>query len=157
MYIPSKQMNADMPRYEGKSLSVYADSLGNATQGIGQHDGVHFGDPDITEEQMYANLAGRLQVAYSDALGFFPALDTFDLVRKETLIQLAFNLGANTLAQFVPFIAHINAQEWDEAAYHLQINMAHHITSYEMQVGARAVETALRICSGNILKEFIHG
>src|SRR5258706_15757391 len=107
MYIPSKQMNADMPRYEGMSLSVYADSRGFATQGIGQHDGVSFGDPDIGEEQVDAILAGRLQDAYSDALGLFPALDTIDLARREALIHVAYNLGEPKLATFGPFIADV--------------------------------------------------
>lgn len=154
MYFPSPQMNADMPRYEGKSLSVYADSRGFATQGIGQHDGVNFGDPDITEETMYDWLAMRLQIAYGDALNFFPALDSFDIVRKEALIQLAFNLGATKLATFVPFINYVNMQKWDEAAYHILVNLKGHITPYALQVGARAEETALRICSGNVLDEF---
>jgi GH24 family phage-related lysozyme (muramidase) len=154
MYVPSAQMNADMPRYEGKSLSVYADSRGNPTQGIGQHDGVNFGDPDITEVQMYANLAGRLQVAYSDALGLFPGLDSFDLVRKEALIQIAFNMGFSTLSTFRPFIDRVNAEEWDEAAYHILTNLHHHLTGYLLQTGVRAAETALRICSGNVLEEF---
>jgi GH24 family phage-related lysozyme (muramidase) len=154
MYSPSAQAQADMPRYEGKSLSVYADSRGLPTQGIGRHHGVKFGDPDIDEATEYRWLAEDMQTAYADALYFFSSLDDFDLVRKEALIQLAFNMGRDTLSQFAPFIEYVNARQWDEAAYHLLVNMHHHITPYVLETGSRAAETALRICSGNVLEQY---
>lgn len=153
IYVPSAQMMADMPRYEGMSLSVYDDGRGNATQGIGRHDGVRFGDPDITELQMWSWLDDDLQKHYAGALELFPGLAALDVVRREALIQLHFNLGHGGLALFVPFVAHVNACEWDEAAFHVMVNLHRHITPYLVEVGARAVETALRLCSGNVLAE----
>jgi len=156
MYVPSQQMGADMRRWEGSSLKVYGDSRNPPlpTQGVGRHHGVNWGDPDITPDTEALWLAEDLQTGYSDALTLFPNLDGFDLVRKEALISVAFNMGLEKLSQFVPFIEHVNAEEWDEAAYHLMVNMKHHLTPYLLEVGARAEETALRICSGNILGEF---
>jgi GH24 family phage-related lysozyme (muramidase) len=154
IFVPSVQLAADMIRWEGLRLSVYPDSLGLPTQGVGRHSGINFGDPDITDQTAYQWLATDLQVAYSGAIGLFPSIESFDLVRKEAITSVVFNMGAEKLSQFGPFVKRINSQEWDEAAFHILTNMKGHITPYVLQVGARAEETALRICSGNILKEF---
>ena len=151
---PSPQAIADGSRWEGDRLSVYSDSLGYPTQGRGRHTGVHFGDPDITPETLELWFAQDWQRAHDGALRLFPSLDQYDTTRREALIWLVFNMGLTTLSGFGPFIGHINACEWDEASFHVLTNMAGHITPYVQQVGARAEETALRICSGNVLKEF---
>jgi GH24 family phage-related lysozyme (muramidase) len=147
-------MAADMVRHEGLRLDVYADSLGLPTQGVGQHDGVNFGDPPIDKETAFRWLATRLQQAYSDALALIPGLADIDTVRKEGLVELAYNLGASRLAQFIPFLKHVNAAEWPDAAFHLLTNTSGHLTPYLLQTGARAAETALRIATGQVLKEF---
>lgn len=152
-YIPSPQMIADAKRREGSSLSVYADSKGLATQGVGRHHGINFGDPDIDEATVTAWLADDLQSAYVGAASLFQ-LDQIDLVRREALIDLVFNMGLATLRQFAPFIAAVNDCDWDSAAFHLLTNTKGHLTPYLTQVGARAVDNALRICSGEIVPEY---
>lgn len=154
MYIPSPQMEADTKRREGFSLSVYKDSRGLATQGYGQHTGVNFGDPDIDETTAEKWLANSLQGAYAGALSLFPELDTLDLIRKETLIDLVYNMGEETLSQFTPFIAAVNNQDWIEAPWHLMTNLHGHLTPYLVETGARAVDNALRLCTGEVLREF---
>jgi GH24 family phage-related lysozyme (muramidase) len=153
-YTPSAQMLADMKRWEGSSLVVYADSRGLPTQGIGRHQGVNFGDPPITDDTETFWLIQDLQSAYQGAARLFVSLDQLDGVRRDALIGLAFNMGPTTLSTFVPFIAHINYCNWDEAAFHLLTNLSGHLTPYLNQVGARAAETALRIATGYILKEY---
>lgn len=152
---PSAQVTADSFRWEGSSLKVYPDSRGFATQGRGRHSGVAFGDPDIdaaTEAQWFAEDWRR---AYNEALTLVPKLDAMDEVRRDAVIWLAFNMGIGTLSQFAPFIRYVRLAKWSEAAYHLLTNMSHHLTPYLQQTGARAAETALRICSGEVLEEFI--
>jgi GH24 family phage-related lysozyme (muramidase) len=153
-YTASAQMLADMKRWEGSSLIVYTDSRGLPTQGIGRHEGVNFNDPPITADTEALWLTEDLQSAYQGAARLFVSLDQLDGVRRDALVALAFNMGPTTLSMFVPFIGHINYCEWDEASYHLLTNMSGHLTPYLNQVGARAAETALRIATGNILKEY---
>lgn len=153
-YQPSAQMIADTQRREGSSLKVYADSKGLPTQGTGRHHGVQFGDPDIDAATQARWLTEDLQGAYSDALSLFYSLDMLDTVRKEACIDLCFNMGLATLEQFVPFIRAVNACDWDGAAFHILTNTKGRLTPYLTQVGARAVDNALRLCTGNIVSEY---
>jgi GH24 family phage-related lysozyme (muramidase) len=154
MFVPSVQLAHDMMRHEGYSASVYADSRGLATQGIGRHHGVKFGDPDIDEQTAFRWLAEDMQAAYSGAIALVASLDTVDLVRREAIVELVFNMGADTLAQFKPLLKHVAANEWSAAAFHLLTNTSGHLTPYTLQTGARAAETALRIATGEVLEEF---
>ena len=154
MFTPSEQLAEDMVRHEGLRLSVYADSRGLATQGIGRHSGVSFGDPDIDEQTAYRWLAEDLQTAYAGALSLVPGLNALDVVRREALVALTFNMGEQTLAQFVPFLEHVNAERWSDAHYHLLTNLHQHLTPYLLQTGSRAVETAGRIATGEVIQEF---
>jgi len=152
-YVPSTQMIADAKRREGSSLSVYADSKQLPTQGIGRHHDVRFGDPDIDDATQERWLAEDLQSAYAGAASLF-SLDQIDIVRREALIDLVFNMGIGTLSQFHAFVDAVNACDWDSAAFHLLTNTKGHLTPYLVQVGVRAVDNALRICSGEIVPEF---
>lgn len=154
MFLPTMQLLADGKRWEGERLKVYKDSLGYATQGIGRHHGVNFGDPDIdvlTEARWFGE---DINIAYSGARKLFPELDAYDGVRRDAIIWLVFNMGDNTLAQFVPFAKYVKARQWSEAAYHLLTNTSAHLTPYLIQTGVRAIETALRIATGEVLEEF---
>jgi GH24 family phage-related lysozyme (muramidase) len=154
IYTPSPQMQADIRRREGFSLKVYADSKGLATQGYGRHHGVKFGDPDITPAIANLWLSDDLQQGYMDALQVFPNLNTMDAVRRDVCVDLAFNMGLNTLELFVPFIDAVNAGDWPTAHLHLLTNMSRHLTPYLTQVGVRAVDNAGRIATGIVPKEF---
>ena len=154
-YAPNTQMVADMKRREGYSLKVYADSKGLPTIGYGRHHGVNFCDPDITAATADAWLDDDLQQAFQDARTLFPLLDTFDVVRRDALLDVLFNMGINTVEQFQPFITAVNNQDWSGAHLHLLTNTHLHLTPYVVQVGVRAVDNAGRIASGRIPKEFI--
>ena len=154
MFAPSAQMQADTERREGFSLKVYADSKGLATQGYGRHHNVQFGDPDITPAIAALWLSDDLQQGYMDALQLFPDLNALDVVRRESLVDLAFNMGINTLEQFIPFIDAVRAQNWPSAHLHLLTNSHQHLTPYLTQVGVRAVDNAGRIATGIVPDEF---
>lgn len=151
---PSAQNLADGKRWEGSSLKVYLDSRGYATQGIGRHHGIKKGDPDIDEATQARWFAEDWAASYALALTIFPKLDQIDQVRRDALIWLTFNMGIDTLSQFVPFIRYVRLQKWSEAAFHVLTNLSGHLTPYVLQVGARAEETGLRIATGEILEEF---
>lgn len=148
------QLLSDTKRREGFSLSVYPDSKGLPTQGFGQHTGVSFGDPDISEATAEKWLAASLQNAYEDALELFPGLDAMDDVRRGACLDLSYNMGQGTLSQFTPFIVAVNVGDWPTAALHLLVNTKGHVNPYTLQVGARAVDNAVRIASGIVPQEF---
>lgn len=150
---PSNQAIADGIRWEGESLVVYADSRGLPTQGIGRHHGIAFGDPPIDANTQALWFAHDWFDAQTQGLSLFPALLSLDQVRQEALTWLVFNMGLAKLAEFVPFIAHVQSNEWTEAAFHLLTNTHGHLTPYTNETGARAIETALRIATGTILEE----
>lgn len=151
---PSQQNVADALRWEGERLSVYVDSQGYFTQGIGRHTGVQRGDPDIDRATSRAWFAEDWDRAYQEARGLFDAFEQIDEVRRDAITWLAFNMGPGTLAEFKPFIGYVNAANWDEAAFHLLTNTHGRLTPYLVQVGARGAETALRIATGEVLEEF---
>jgi GH24 family phage-related lysozyme (muramidase) len=151
---PSAQVVADGLRWEGERLTVYVDSLGYFTQGIGRHVGVHRGDPDIDRATSRAWFAQDWDRAYQEARGLFDEFDQIDDVRRDAIVWLIFNMGPGGLAEFVPLIGYVNARNWDEAAFHLLTNMHGRLTPYLVQVGARGAETALRIATGEVLDEF---
>jgi GH24 family phage-related lysozyme (muramidase) len=153
-YVPSQQCIADKRRWEGSSLSVYADSRGLPTQGIGRHHGVSFGDPDIDKATEERWLQEDIQGAYAAAGRLFFGLASLDDVRVDALVDLAFNMGENKLSVFQPFIKAVNTKQWSEAAFHILTNTSGHLTPYLLQTGTRAVEVALRIATGEILQEF---
>jgi GH24 family phage-related lysozyme (muramidase) len=154
MFLPTMQLLADGKRWEGERLKVYKDSLGYATQGIGRHTGVQFGDPDIDQLTEARWFGEDINTAYFGAATLFPQLDSYDSVRRDAIVWLVFNMGINTLSQFVPFCTYVKARKWSEAAYHLLTNTSQHLTPYLQQTGVRAVETALRIATGEVLEEF---
>lgn len=148
-------MDFDMRRREGFSLKVYADSKGLATQGIGRHHGVKFGDSDITEATAVQWLADDLQQAYQDARSLVHDLDSLDVVRRESIIDCSFNMGINSFEMFVPFLNAVNRHDWPSAHLHLLTNLKRHLTPYLTDTGVRAVDNAGRIATGFIPAEFI--
>lgn len=152
---PSPQNLMDAARWEGLSLTVYADSLGFWTQGYGRHTGITKDSPPIDKATSRNWFAQDWDRARQQAREMFEGFDLLpEDVRADALTWLVFNMGAATLAEFVPFIRHVNARKWREAAFHLLTNTSGHLTPYTLQTGARAVETALRIATGEVLEEF---
>jgi GH24 family phage-related lysozyme (muramidase) len=152
-FVPTAQMVADMRRREGYSAEVYKDSKGLPTQGIGRHTGVKFGDPPIDDATAARWLAEDLQRGYAGAASLFRNLDAIDVVRREALIDVTFNMGRDKLAQFTPFIGYVNAGKWASAMHHLLVNTKGHLTPYLLQVGQRGIEIGGRIATGEVLEE----
>jgi GH24 family phage-related lysozyme (muramidase) len=97
MFLPTMQLLADGKRWEGERLKVYKDSLGYATQGIGRHTGVKFGDPDIDQLTEARWFGEDINTAYYGAATLFPKLDSYDSVRRDAMVWLVFNMGVTTL------------------------------------------------------------
>lgn len=154
-FVPTAQLVADLTRREGLRLSVYLDTKGLPTQGIGRHHGVHEGDPDITIETAHAWLAEDLAAADNFARALIGApYEDMDQVRRECCIDLAFNMGVATFGQFKPFLGFMRTRDYASAALHLGVNLSGHLTPYTIQTGARAIDNIARIAGGIVPEEF---
>ena len=129
---------------EGKCLTAYKDNRGNWTIGIGHNLGrdPKFGGLVITEEQCdeyfeddFSDACRGAEEAYSG----FPGLDG---PRKGALVNMAFQMGGQTLSTFHTFLSYLDRLMYAEAALDLMN------TAYAKQVPARASRIAYRIRTG---------
>ena len=122
---------------EGQVLSVYADSLGKLTCGIGhlllESDGIPMvvGTP-ITQEQCDTFFQNDLNHAIAHCEILFQNLLALPEIAQECLVNMTFNLGAGKLATFRHFVAAVKSEDWEEAVAQLEN------TPWHKQVGARA-------------------
>ena len=132
-------LRQELIRYEGYRLTVYLDTLGLPTVGIGHMDkslkvGTMLSPQAINDfyDQDVKNAIAIVSKYITVSL---------DDVRQRVLVQLAFNLG-NKLGQFKKFLAAINASQWDIAAKELLSS------KWYTQVGKRGPETCYAILHG---------
>lgn len=129
---------------EGKLLTAYKDSLGNWTIGIGHLLGM---DPKyqgmtITDSECDALFETDFCTAEQGAKDAFPAFDGLDGPRKGALVNMAFQLGEDTLSTFHTFLDYLDRGMYQEAALDLMN------TRYARQVPSRASRIAYRIRTG---------
>lgn len=74
----------------------------------------------------------RLEIAYDQALIVFPKLEEMSQNRRETIVDLVFNVGLPTFLGFRKFIKAVQGERWDDAAAELMDSKWFH------QVGNRA-------------------
>lgn len=110
---------------EGYSKSVYFDSKGIPTIGIGHNMKAH----PLPKGWMPPLTDGQVQELFvedsSDAIHmvrniFADCFDSWTDNRKAAIVDLVFNMGAGTFLTFGPTISHIRAGEWEEVAKHLE-------------------------------------
>lgn len=133
-------------RHEGYRTTVYKDSLGLPTCGIGHlilaRDNLTVGATvtDAQVEKWYEADAARSALI---ARQFVPTLDSLDDTRQIVLVSLAFNMGTR-LGGFHNTLAAIAAQEWSAAATELQNS------KWYTQVGRRGPELCAALKTGKI-------
>lgn len=104
-------MRAELVRDEGSRTTVYRDTRGNLTVGVGHN---------LTIPQDQHTIDALLT---SDIAGCVASLDlrqpwwrNLDPVRQRVLINMTFQLGGAGLARFPQFLAAMQAGQWDAAA-----------------------------------------
>lgn len=145
--------------HEGRRLSVYRDSLGIPTVGIGfnlqRSDAEEFcescgvvleavlsGAVALTDEQcdcLYQKCASEVLEWLTE---IFPALFTYSLNRQIALLDMGFNLGQTRFGGFRQMIAAVLAGNWAQAEAQA-LNSA-----WATQVGQRAVQDGQWLASG---------
>lgn len=130
-------------RDEGLRLKAYWDPIGKVwTVGYG-HTG-----PDVTEgtvwtlAQAEAALAEDLNTAADEVDRAFPWAESMGVVRWSVLVNMAFNMGLERLAEFHMMLAAAQAGDFEEAATQMLNSL------WASQVGDRATQLAQQMRTG---------
>lgn len=104
-------------RNEGIKKSVYKDSLGYYTIGIGFLCDARM-NAGLSIEECMMILRSRLKNLDS-RLSLFPWYSNQDEVRKGVLVELSYNMGVDGLLKFTKFLADMKAKDYLVAAKEL--------------------------------------
>lgn len=142
-------------KHEGKTYSVYQDSLGNLTIGIGFNldsskaasicerfelslNDLKNGTLLLSDLQVDSIFEFQLSNAISEAITILPNFNTMPDVVQAVAVDLIFNMGLSVFRKFHDTISSLERGDWKEAATNLKNSKWFH------QVGNRGVEnTAL--------------
>jgi lysozyme len=120
-----------LEREEGRRHAAYRDSLGILTIGVGFNiDADHGGGLD--DEEINFILARRLNRA-ANLAHLYPWFDNLDEPRQLVIVDMIYNMGPETFAQFKHLHAAILAHAWGDATAAMRDSLWH------KQVGLRAV------------------
>lgn len=124
-------------RHEGLRLHPYKDTRGKLTIGIGRN----LTDVGLSEDECYALLDHDIDRAVhaASAYDWFRAMDP---VRQAAIVNVLFNLGPGTFAQFTRMIAALAAKRYSLAAVELLDSKA------ARQTGSRYQELATQLKVG---------
>lgn len=125
---------------EGRRKKAYKDSLGYWTIGVGHR--IEGPEPDWTDEKIDEVFEEDFQKAITQAKEAVPFFDALEGPRKGVLVNMAFNMGGQTLASFHGTLAALDSGDWTAAALHIMNS------KYARQVGNRAKRLAYRIRTG---------
>lgn len=127
--------------HEGSKSFVYQDSKGFWTIGVGRNvdPSSHTGLSPSEITLLLENDINRCKRELSS----FDFYENLDVVRKEVLIELCFNMGLSTLMQFKKMIAALKKNDFNQAAKELENSR------WATQVSKRRVS--------NIIKRLITG
>lgn len=128
-------------QHEGFRSIAYQDTVGVWTIGFGFTSGVVKG-MSMTLAQAQARLVPEIQTAYNDAQRVWPSYLSFDMIRQLALLDMAYNLGAGHLGQFINTNRLINNQIWVSASKNLLLSL------WAKQVGHRAIDDATALSTG---------
>ena len=117
-------------RHEGMRLKPYTDTVGKLTIGVGRN----LTDNGITEEEARSMLKSDIHDATKDIRNNFKWYDTLSTNRKRVIIAMVFNMGINRFKRFKKTIAHIESEDYEDAALEMLRS------KWALQVGKRADE-----------------
>lgn len=131
-------MRAELIRDEGVKLKPYRDTVGKLTIGVGRN----LDDVGISEAEAAHLLDGdieRTARALDKALPWWRNLDD---VRQRVVLNMAFNMGINSLRRFKNTLAAIQAGKYEDAATGMLSS------KWAQQVGQRAQRLASMMRKG---------
>jgi len=137
------RMVEDFKRHEGRVYKdgyhkPYKDSVGKLTIGYGRN----ISDRGLSEDEALYLLHNDIQDTIKELKQKYYWFDSLDDVRREVIINMAFNMGVPTFAQFRNTIGYIEEGHYDLAARNMLKS------KWARQVGIRAQELAREMESG---------
>ena len=131
-------MRAELVRDEGLRLRIYKDTVGKLTIGVGRN----LDDVGISKDEAYLMLDNDIQRTSDSLDKNLPWWKTLDEVRQRVILNMAYNLGINSLLGFKNTLAMIKTGKYTEAAAAM-LN-----SKWAGQVGARAQRLAEQMAKG---------
>jgi lysozyme len=116
--MPNSQLEDCIIQHEGMKKSVYKDSRGYDTIGIGFLCDSRM-DAGLSVEECMMILRSRIANLES-RLSQYPWHSNQDEVRKGALVELSYNMGVKGLLKFVKFLAAMEAKDYLSAANELK-------------------------------------
>jgi len=132
-----KQLVEQLKRHEGYRQFPYKDTVGKLTIGIG----LNLDDRGLTEWEAEFILRDQL-LNIEGRLNMFSWFNKQDRVRKDALINMAFNLGIGGLLKFEKMIMALEDKDYQTACWEALDS------KWANQVGNRANELATQIKTG---------
>ena len=126
------EMRAELVRDEGLRLKPYKDTVGKTTIGIGRN----LDDVGISKDEAYLMLDNDIQRTSDSLDKNLPWWKTLDEVRQRVILNMAYNLGINSLLGFKNTLAAIQAGRYNDAADGMLAS------KWATQVGDRATRLA---------------
>lgn len=138
---PDEMFMSRLIEHEGIKPSVYTDSLGYFTIGIGTLIDERKGGK-LTIDECFYLCRNRIELRRKD-LSLYPWFSKQDKVRQDALVELAFNLGTNGLLGFKRMIAALGTNNYSLAVKELKDS------KWSTQVSkARADDISHRLLTG---------
>lgn len=125
-------MRAELVRDEGLRLRIYKDTVGKLTIGVGRN----LDDVGISKDEAYLMLDNDIQRTSDSLDKNLPWWKTLDEVRQRVILNMAFNMGINSLLGFKNTLAAIQAGRYNDAADGMLAS------KWATQVGDRATRLA---------------
>ncbi len=126
-------------RYEGLRLKPYRDLSGKLTIGFGRN----LDDTGITEDEALKLLENDISRATAGLKRNLPYFDSLDEVRRNVLINMAFNLGIRGLLGFSRMLCALRAGDYKAAAEEMLRS------KWAVQTGSRAGELSNLMRNGS--------
>lgn len=136
-----QQLKKELTRDEGRHLSVYRDTEGYYTIGVGHYLGRDKRMSVITDEECDALFSADIVEAEQTADRHLPGWRDLDPVRQRAILNMCFNLG-DRIGGFRRFIAAVARRDWAEAGKEMMMSR------WAQQVKARAVRLRAMIETG---------
>jgi len=122
----------------GTRYLPYTDTVGKLTIGYGRN----LTDRGISEHEAKSFLAMDIQDTITHLHLNYRWFDRLDGVRRDAIVDMAFNLGAKKFSGFVKFIQALDRSNWPEAQQEMLNSL------WATQVGDRATELSEMVLTG---------
>lgn len=128
-------------RHEGVETHAYECSEGKITVGVGRNID-QAGGMGLSEDEVDYLLQNDIERVIKELAAEYPWFNGLDDVRKDAMIDIAFNLGATRLRGFRRALTAMEAGNYKDAATEFLDSR------WAKQVGGRAIELTDMIASG---------